>query len=170
MIEDNDIKLRPPIISDLGLLMRWENNVENWQVSDTTQEFSEELMTQFIISDHNLVKHLQLRLMIINKTNNDVVGTLDLFDYNENEGTAGIGILIGEKQNRKKGLAKKAIQLLIRKAAETWKLKIVFASMFTSNFASVRLFEGLNFELVRVQVNIDSNKKHNEEMVMQYRL
>lgn len=170
MMEDDQILLRTPISSDLTCLLRWENDTTNWGVSDTKAPFSEELMTQFIASDHDLLKYLQLRLMIVLKTSNEVVGTLDLFDYDNKQGTAGIGILIGEKQQRNKGLAKKAIQLLMRKAKEIWQLKTVTASMLVSNKASLSLFNSLDFELMETKKSASLIDTKEDELVMQYTL
>jgi len=170
MIEDDQILLRTPVQSDLACLLKWENDTENWQVSGTSRPFSEELMTQFIASDHDLQKHLQLRLMIVLKTSNAVVGTLDLFDYDNKQGTAGIGILIGEKQHRNSGLAKKAIQLLMRKAMEIWQLKTVTASMFVNNKVSLSLFKSLGFEHIKTKASTNSFGGKEEELVMQYTL
>jgi diamine N-acetyltransferase len=170
MIEDEQILLRTPTTSDLTCLLRWENDTRNWAVSDTKAPFSEELMTQFIASDHDLLKHLQLRLMIVLKTSNEVLGTLDLFDYDNKQGTAGLGILIGEKQHRNKGLAKKAIQLLMRKAKEIWQLKTFTASMFVNNRASLSLFNSLDFELLETKKSANSIDIKEDELVMQYTL
>lgn len=170
MIENNQILLRTPVQSDLACLLKWENDIENWQVSGTSTPFSEELMTQFIASDHDLVKHQQLRLMIVLRTSKEVVGTLDLFEYNQEHGTVGIGILIGEKLHRNKGLAKKAIELLLMKAKETWALKAVIASMFVNNKASLSLFKSLGFEHIKTKVSANSFDGKEEELVMQYTL
>ena len=118
---------------DIEVLYQWENNTENWQVSNTISPFSRFVLEQYIASSHqDIYTNKQLRLMICLKTDTSItsetktIGTIDLFDFDANNKRAGIGILIGETSERKKGFASEALQLLIDYCFDTLNLHQVY--------------------------------------------
>jgi diamine N-acetyltransferase len=169
MISNELILLRLPEIPDLDTLYSWENNKDNWGVSETTSAFSKETIEKFILSYHNLLFHNQLRLMIVLKETNELIGTLDLFEYSQENHRVGLGILIGEEKYRKKGFAFEAINLLMAYAAEKWGVKQLNASMFMDNEASYQLFLKAGFTEIGIRKNwYKLNEKWRHERLMQY--
>lgn len=148
MIVGGRIQLRLPQASDLKALLTWENNPDHWDVSETREPYSEDVMLAFIMSDHDLLKYKQLRLIIEHE--HTPIGTLDLFDYDVVNQRCGIGILIDDEK-RGQQFAFEAIQLLLNEAPKHWTIKQFHASMFERNKASFGLFSKLNFKDIGVR-------------------
>ena len=82
-------------------------------VSNTQSPFSRFVLEQYITSSHQDIYSVkQLRLIICNEENK-AIGSIDLFDFDPNHLRAGVGILIAEKADRKKGYASEALSLLM---------------------------------------------------------
>ena len=81
-----NIKLRAIEPSDLEILFEWENNPENWLISNTTVPFSRHILKKYIESAHqDIYEARQLRLMIdlMDPQGNilNSIGTIDLFEF-----------------------------------------------------------------------------------------
>lgn len=140
MWKGEKIYLRQVGFTDLQTLLSWENNPEHWSVSDTNTPFSEEEMIDFIVEQTDYKNSCQLRLMICLNENNLPVGAIDLFEIDEKKGSAGVGILINDKKYREKGYAFEALELLKHISSELFKLKNLYCTIHTGNFASTNLF------------------------------
>jgi len=91
---------------DLDNLYLWENDPENWFVSQTRAPYSKHILSQFIDeSNKDIYEIKQMRLMItIKNTGGDeklTVGAIDLFDFDPFHRRAGIGILVARKEIRR---------------------------------------------------------------------
>ena len=71
-------KIKP---SDSPWILKWENNIENWAVSNTQRKFSPQEIDDFVFGSHNIEENKQLRLMICSKVNENPMGCIDLFEY-----------------------------------------------------------------------------------------
>src|ERR1043166_7160915 len=97
------ISLRALEPSDIDLLYQWENDTDSWLVSNTTTPFSRFVLEQYIATAHlDIYTSKQLRLMVCNPENK-AVGCIDLFDFEPLHLRAGIGILIADVTERRKG-------------------------------------------------------------------
>jgi diamine N-acetyltransferase len=171
MLKGENIYLRAIEPSDATKLMLWENNPENWRVSNTEAPFSFHGILEYINSIQNFRQCGELRLMIcLNKTD-EAIGTLDLFEANFKHSRAGIGILIAEKSERKKGYAKESMLLLHEYADKLLDFYNLTANVLEDNIESINLFESLGYELVGVRKNWfldlskkDENKRINERI------
>lgn len=134
------IYLRQVEFADLQTLLNWENNSEHWSVSETSTPFSEEEMIDFIVEQTDYKNSCQLRLMICLNESNLSIGAVDLFEINEETGTAGVGILIDEKKYRKKGYAFESLELLKQIATELFTLRNLYCTIHTDNTSSIKLF------------------------------
>lgn len=155
-IENSVVKLRAPEPSDLELLYTWENNMEIWKVSNTITPYSKYVLKKYIESSHlDIWETRQLRLIIEAKNQSSLmcvpVGTIDLFDFDPFHLRAGIGILIANKENRKKGYATEALSLLIRYAFETLQLHQLYCNISSDNLVSLQLFKNQGFVEVGVK-------------------
>ena len=70
------------------------------------------------------------------------IGAIDLFDYDGS--TAGIGILVYARADRRKGYAADALRTLIR-YARNLRISVLHASVAADNTASLRLFGSCGF-------------------------
>jgi diamine N-acetyltransferase len=153
MLKGNSVFLRVVEAEDAATLYLWENNPENWKVSNTDVPFSMHGIHQLIDSQKDFKECGQLRLMICEKESGFTVGTIDLYDVNFKHGYASIGILIAEDKNRRKGYAMESLELVIEYAREILELRNLQCSIHGDNGASVELFEKCGFKSIGVRKN-----------------
>lgn len=151
MLKGDNIYLRAIEPEDATRIMVWENNPDNWRVSGTEAPYALHTILDYISSIHNFRQSGELRMMICEKMNDKPIGTLDLFEANFKHGRAGVGILIGEHENRGKGYAKESLTILIRYATKVLGFHNLTANVLVDNDPSSRLFESMGFELVGVR-------------------
>ena len=131
--------------NDAENIYRWENDMQVWRDSETRVPFSMRQIEQFLLNNNDVVSEQQLRLMVEDAQNGAQVGCIDLYDYDEFNSRAGIGILIDEKY-RGQGYAKNAIKLLLEYCFNTLLLNQIYILVLASNVESMLLFESLGFE------------------------
>lgn len=170
------ISLRALEPQDIDLLYQWENDTENWIVSNTQTPFSRFVLEQYIASAHaDIYSAKQLRLMIeLNPTpspqgeGNCAVGSIDLFDFEPNHLRAGIGILIADKTDRKKGYASEALNLLIKYCFYSLNLHQIYCNITTDNEPSILLFQKHGFQITGIKKQwIRDGDKYKDELILQ---
>ncbi|MDE5639699.1 MAG: GNAT family N-acetyltransferase, partial [Odoribacter sp.] len=128
MMNDENIIIRALEPEDLEYLYKWENDMDLWEVSDTLTPFSHFTLKKYIESAHrDIYETKQLRLMIADKESGEPVGLIDLYDFDPYHQRAGLGIMIHNMENRKKGYATSATKLMIDYCFETLGLKEVYS-------------------------------------------
>lgn len=147
---ESDIVLRALEPSDIDVLYKWENDPLIWHVSNTLTPFSHYVLERYIESSHlDIYQTRQLRLMIDVRDkisgSSRPVGTIDLFDFDPYHNRAGVGILIGDKSDRKKGFASKALQQFISYCFDTLQLHQLYCNITEGNTDSMILFEKYGF-------------------------
>lgn len=152
MIKGEHIFLRPLEPEDLELLYLWENNPDNWKISQTLMPFSKHILEKFIDSGHDIFIHNQVR-WIIARDHDMALGTLDFFDFDPINLRAGIGILINDIENRGKGYGSEAIELGLRYAFDHLMLESVYCNVLESNESSLKLFKKAGFEEIGLKKN-----------------
>ncbi len=145
-----NIKLRAMEPSDLEVLYEWENDPANWKVSNTIAPFSKHVLQKYIENAHlDIYEAKQLRLMIVridpDPGDTEIIGAIDLFDFDPLNLKAGIGILIARKEDRMKGIATEAISILCEYAFQSLHLHQLYCNVTEDNEASLGLFEKLGF-------------------------
>lgn len=128
---------------DLDLLYQWENDAELWEVGETFQPWSREVLRQFANGIQDIYINKQLRLVI--EVSEKPVGLLDFFDFDARNRRAGIGILIARSEDRQKGYALQALNTAVEYAVEALLLQQLFCDIRESNTASIALFEKAGF-------------------------
>ena len=142
------MRLRAVEPEDLELLYLWENEEANWRLSNTLVPYSRFILKNYIASSHkSLFETCQLRLMIDLQHENKTIGTIDMFDFDHYHLRAGVGILIADAENRRKGYASAALKCLIKYAFETLQLHQLWCNILEGNDESMRLFENHGFTL-----------------------
>lgn len=141
ILENEIIKLRAPEPEDVEVLYEWENSTDIWHLSNTLTPFSKYTLKKFIENSHiDIYTSKQTRFIIELKNENQPIGAIDLFDFDPFHLRAGIGILIYSKENRNKGYATLALQLLINYSFEILGLKQLYCNITENNTESLRLF------------------------------
>lgn len=140
-----EISLRLPQLSDAGIILEWENNPENWAVSDNDSTYELGDIEDLIQSFYADSKPLQLRYLICSPT--ELLGAVDIFDINYENKSGAIGILIANSDSRRKGIGTIALALLEARVAKLGLTKLI-ATMHQGNAASRRLFEKAGYKRV----------------------
>jgi len=151
MIRGSNILLRAMEPSDVDLMMIFENDPENWAVSGTVSPYSKFTIEQFYENaTQDIFTSKQLRLAIemtseSEKHKGKTIGFVDFFDYDVINRKAGVGILIGDYEERRKGYAREAIALFVHYAFNTLNIHQIYCHIEMSNEGSVKLFERAGF-------------------------
>lgn len=151
MLKGKTVFLRSVEPSDAQLLLIWENDSENWKVTDTEVPFSLHGIHQLIEQQQQLRSTGQLRFMICASADGRSVGAVDLYDADFKNGKAAVGILIGNKEDRSKGYAGEALHLLVEYAREILGLYNLYCSVQSDNEASLGLFIKKGFRQVGIR-------------------
>jgi diamine N-acetyltransferase len=147
ILEIDTIALRPLEPEDLSLLLAWENNPKFWTFSQQRIPYSAYLLKEFLKeADRSPYETGQLRLVISYEGKS--VGLLDFFDFDVDHRRGAIGVLIGASQEQQKGIASKALKLFIDYLFPAFDLQQVYATVATSNTASLGLFDKVGFSKV----------------------
>lgn len=144
----DDVMLRSLEPEDLSFLYRIENDTNIWKVSNTFTPYSKYVLKQYIENaHHDIYTNKQLRLIICLNDSDVPVGAIDLFDFDPFHLRAGVGIVI-DKAYQNKGIANKALSILIQYCFEHLKLHQVFCNITEDNLASIQLFSNAGFEKI----------------------
>ncbi len=146
ILETDLVRLRALEPEDVEILYRWENDTTIWRVSETIAPFSKYMLRQFIENQsHSIYETGQLRLIIEQKETARAVGAIDLFDIDPYNRRAGVGILIYDQDDRKKGYAASALSAITRYCFEVLGLNQIYCNVPANNTASLSLFKGRGF-------------------------
>lgn len=144
------VALRAMEPADVDLLYNWENDLSVWQLSNTIAPFSRFVLEQYVMNaDQDIYSSKQLRLMIVTNEENEkprTIGSIDLFDFDPKNLRVGIGILI-IKEEREKGYASEALELVIRYVFDTLCLHQIYCNIPVGNESSIKLFQKMGFKV-----------------------
>jgi len=165
-LEKNNIKLRALEPEDLDFLFQTENNTSLWEVSNIQVPFSKFILKQYLANSHqDIYEAKQLRLII--EHDNQIIGMIDLFDFEPQHYRAGIGIVI-LKTFQNKGFANTALQLFIDYAFNTLNLHQLYANITMGNKNSIKLFTNNNFTCIGIKKDwIYTNSQYKDEALYQ---
>ncbi len=172
ILQNDTIYLRALEPEDLTLLYEWENSTENWQVSNSLIPYSKYTLEKFIESStQDIFQAKQLRMMIINKKDQKAIGAIDLFDFEPFHLRAGVGILIGDIEMRKKGYASEALEVIISYSGKILQLKQLYCNITEDNKDSLKLFIKKSFVITGQKKNwIKSQNGYLTEYFLQLQL
>lgn len=149
-IHDDILMLRALEPTDLDVLYRWENDVDLWQTSATITPYSRKQLWDYIDTyDGDIFRTHQLRLMIEEKSTHNIVGTIDLYDFDPINNRAMVGILI-DKSFRNKGYGVISMKILEKYCYKNIGLNQLIAIVAIDNEISLQLFKSLEYETVGV--------------------
>jgi diamine N-acetyltransferase len=148
LLTGSRIKLRALEDADLEFLYRWENDTSIWDVSETLSPVSKYILKKYLENIHkDIYETKQLRLMIQLIKEDMPIGTIDLYDFDPLHRRSAVGILIAEKDERKKGYASEALSILILYCREVLKLHQLYCNISSDNKSSLELFQQSGFEI-----------------------
>lgn len=161
------IYLRALEQDDLEFIHTIENDEELWELSQTITPYSRFILEKYLEQSHrDIFEVKQLRLVICNHEN-EPLGMIDLFDFDFKNRRAGVGILVKETFQRKKGYGKEALQLLTTYAQHKLNLHQIYCNITETNQASLNLFRNQNFEIIGIKKDwtFSEGAFHNEYML-----
>lgn len=167
-LKGQQVTLRAIEPEDIDLLYNWENDPENWNISNTQTPFSRFVLEQYIASAHaDIYTAKQLRMIICDATGK-AVGSIDLFDFDPNNLRAGLGILIADKTDRRKGFASEALDLLKNYCFEILNLHQIYCNILTDNESSILLFQKHGFQITGIKKQwVRSGSVYKDELLLQ---
>ena len=167
-LKGTHINLRALEPEDLSFLFQIENNESFWEISHTQTPFSKFILKQYLENAHlDIYEAKQLRLIIEDKTNQQPLGMIDLFDFNPQHKRAGIGILI-HPDFQQNGFASEALSLLITYCFTHLQLHQLYANITDDNKNSIHLFTKHQFKEIGVKKDwIVSNNTYKNEILFQ---
>lgn len=170
MFKGEQVYLRTIEPWDADRILKWENDPENWRVSNTLVPFSKHMIEQYVNSSQDIFSFRQLRLMIALNENQDTIGAVDLFDFEPRHQRAGVGILV-EKEYRNKGIGKEALRLLEEYVLNVLGVRNLYCNILEDNPGSIKLFEDSGYKRVGVKKNwFSDNGKWLDEFMYQKEL
>jgi diamine N-acetyltransferase len=168
-LSGKNISLRALEPSDADLLYKWENDPLVWKVSGTIAPYSLHVLEQYIISaQQDIYTAKQLRLVIQKNGDGPAIGAIDLFDFDPHHLRAGMGIMIADELEKRKGYASEALELLIPYCFDLLHLNQVYCNVGKDNEASIKLFMKFGFEITGIKKQWNRNgKDFEDEYLMQ---
>lgn len=147
LLEDDMLRLRALEPEDLDLLYKWENDTELWEAGSGIAPFSKKILWDYIENySPDIYAAKQLRLMIVLKSTDEAVGTLDLYDFDPDNRRAGIGILI-DRAHSGKGYGSRALNLAVVYARRFIEMHQLWAVVAIDNGASLSVFRKSGFRI-----------------------
>lgn len=147
-LKGEHIFLRALEPEDLDFVYAVENDESIWELSHTQTPYSRFLVKQYLENAHqDIYEAKQLRLVVC-KSNTDVIGLIDLFDFDFKNKRAGIGIVITNEADRSKGHGQEALGLLINYCFKQLQLHQLYCNISEENTKSLTLFEGKGFKKI----------------------
>ena len=144
-LRGKEVYLRALELTDLDFLYELENDENIWSISNTLSPYSRFTLRKYIENAHeDIFSAKQLRLAICNN-NNEIVGLIDMFDFNPIHKRAGLGVVIKNIEQRKKGYAFEALSLIASYAKKHLNMHQLYCNVSSDNKASISLFEKLGF-------------------------
>ncbi len=145
LLQRNGYRLRAPEPEDLDCMMQFENTPSLWEVGNATGPYSRFHLKQYIETTKNdIYADGQLRLML-ESPEGEVVGIVDLFNFEPFHSRAEVGIVIDE-DFRHRGLGSLALSMLIEHCFQYLGIRQLYAYIDVNNKASLRLFKKAGFE------------------------
>ncbi|MCB0484526.1 MAG: GNAT family N-acetyltransferase [Flavobacteriales bacterium] len=146
MLKGEKIRLRALEPADIDLLYEWENNADIWRISDSNAPFSRNILEQYINTAPDIYLQRQMRVVVeLRGKPAKPIGCIDLFDFDPHHRRIGLGILIADKSERRKGYATEALQLVLQYCFGFLACHQVYCNIEADNPASLGLFKNLKF-------------------------
>ena len=147
VFEGSSVSLRALEPDDLQYLYLWENDTDIWWLGNTLKPYSKETLRKYLNTAHlDIHETRQVRFAVyLNENPVELVGLIDLYDFDPHHKRAGVGILMGETKNRGKGYGSEALKILCNYAFTLLDLHQLYCSIPETNLASIKLFNNKGF-------------------------
>ena len=139
------VRLRAMEPADVEVLYEMENDPDMWDVSNFSVPYSRHVLAQYIRqSQSDLFADRQLRLIIVPLEGDEVLGTIDLTDFQPMHRRGEVGVAI-RASYRGHGYACEALQLFADYAFRFLRLRQLTAHVASDNTHSLAMLHDLGF-------------------------
>jgi diamine N-acetyltransferase len=161
------IHLRALEPDDLDMLYRIENNDALWRVGTTNVPYSRYVLHEYIANTRSdIYSDRQLRMMI-EDSRHQVVGIIDLVNFDPRHLRAEVGIVV-EEEKRRQGYATAAVREICRYAEQILHLHQLYVIVDMENTAALELFRKEGFNAVNtLQDWLSTGKEYHDAVLMQ---
>lgn len=136
---------------DLDFVHDIENDEHLWELSTTLTPYSRCIIKEYLENAHRDIYEVkQLRLAICRNTTQEILGMIDLFDYDPKHRRAGVGILISSNAERGRGYGAEALKLITTYSFTHLDIHQLYANILEGNDRSIKLFTKMGFERVGI--------------------
>lgn len=130
---------------DLEVMYAMENDPQMWDVTNFSVPYSRFALKQYMENSQcDMFADRQVRLMIVCRKDDTVVGTVDITDFAPMHSRGEVGIVV-RREYRGKGYAADALKLLCDYAFGFLHLKQLTAHVAADNEMSLHLFASCGF-------------------------
>jgi diamine N-acetyltransferase len=158
-LKGKHIYLRALELEDIDFVYAIENDETIWEISNTMTPFSKYVITEYLANAHKDIFEVKQLRLVISNAKNVAIGMIDLFDFDFKNKRAGVGIILKEAEDRKKGYGREALELLTEYCKVHLDLHQLYCNILEENEASLKLFQNQGFEIVGLKK--DWNYIHN---------
>lgn len=162
------VRLRAMEPEDLDALYMIENDSDIWDVGSTNVPYSRYLLHDYIANaSGDIYVDKQVRL-IVESEDQELVGLLDIMNFDPSHRRAEIGIVI-QRQFRRKGYATAALRQAINYSANSIRLHQLYAYIDAAHKASSRTFQKVGFNSVSILKDwLYDGKQYRDVVLMQF--
>lgn len=162
-----EVTLRAIEPEDLELLYRIENDMLLWNIGTTNVPYSRYVLHDYVAhSSGDIYTDRQVRLMIENEAR-DVVGIVDIINFDPQHLRAEVGIVI-ENRHRRQGYAQRALERIAEYSLNVLHLHQLYALIDMGNSASLNLFSKAGYTVVaRIRDWLYDGKQFHDAAMMQ---
>ncbi len=137
------VELAPPEIEDAEMLAGWLNDPTVWVPFARLWPTNVEAERQWIAGQ--LSRRDELNFMVFEKPSGKPVGLVGLRSLDSANASGRLGVLIGERADRGKGLGTEAVELVLGYGFDFLGLRRVNLSVLATNADAIHVYEKLGF-------------------------
>ena len=164
-IEGEHVYLSPMDSSDAEIYTKWLNNPE------ITKYLSIHNSMVSIVGEKEYLEEFskkEFHLGIVKCENDELIGNIALNAINYKDGTAELGIFIGENDNLSKGYGSEAIRLLTNYGFKELRLHTIYLTVLDNNLRARKAYEKCGFvECGRLHENVYRDGKYIDKIYME---
>lgn len=139
------LRLRAMEPEDLDFLYGIENDPEVWNVGNASVPYSRYVLHDYIANTTNDIYYDGQVRMIAESDSGDVVGMVDIFNFNAQHRRAEVSVVV-HKNYRRRGFASLALGMVMDYSLRTLHLHQLYAVIAEDNAASLALFDKMGFK------------------------
>ena len=167
-LKGKNIYLRALEPEDLLFLHKIENDESIREVSHTQTPYSSYILKEYLKNAHKDIYEVRQLRLAISGNNDELLGLIDLFDFDPKNKRVGVGLVVADPKKRNKGIGKEALGILINYSFTHLNVHQLYSNIGEENAASIKLFESCGFVKVGVKKDWNyQNKMFKNELLYQ---